>query len=78
VLRRIFGPKKVEMTGGLRKRHNEELHNMYSLPRIIRIIKPRRIRWTSHVTRMEVKRHAYGILMGKPEGKRSLGRTRYR
>jgi hypothetical protein len=52
VLRRIFGPKRDEMTGGWRKLHNEELHDLYSSPSIIRIIKSRRMRWTGHVARM--------------------------
>jgi hypothetical protein len=54
----------------LRKLHNEELHNLYSSPSIIRIIKPRRMRLTGHLARMGEKRNAYKILMGKPEGKR--------
>jgi hypothetical protein len=73
VLRRIFGPKRDEVTGSLRKLHNEELHNLYSPPSIIRIIKSRRTRWEGHVARMGVKSNAYGILVGKPEGKRPLG-----
>jgi hypothetical protein len=52
VLRRIFGPKKGEMTGDWRKLHNEELHNVYSSPSIIRIMKSRRMRWAEHVERM--------------------------
>jgi hypothetical protein len=58
VLRRIFGPKRDEETGGWRKLHNEQLHNLYSSPRIIRIIKSRRMRWAGHVARMEEKRNA--------------------
>jgi hypothetical protein len=65
---RIFGPKRDEETGGRRKLHNEELHNLYSSPSIIRIIKSRRIRWAGHVARMGEKRNAYRILVGKPEG----------
>jgi hypothetical protein len=72
VLRRIFGPKRDEVTGGWRKLHNEELHNMYSFPRIIGIIKSRMMRWAGHVARMGEKRNAYRILVGKPEGKRLL------
>jgi hypothetical protein len=64
------------VTGGWRKRHNEELHNLYSSPSIIRVIKSRRMRWAGHVSRMEQKRNAYRILVGKPEGKRPLGRPR--
>jgi transcription termination factor 2 len=78
VLRRIFGPKRDGMTGGWRKLHNEEIHNLYSLPSIIRIIKSRRMRWVGHVARMEEKRNVYRSLVGKPEGKRPLGRPRRR
>jgi hypothetical protein len=70
---KIFAPKRDEVTGGWRKLHNEELHNLYSSPSIIRIIKSRRIRWAGHVARMEAKRPAYKILVGKREGKRPLG-----
>jgi hypothetical protein len=77
VLRRIFGPKRVEVTGGWRKLHNEELHNLYSAPSIIRMIK-RRMRWAGHVASMEEKMNAYRILVGKPEGKSPLGRLRRR
>jgi hypothetical protein len=66
------------VTGGLRKLHNEELHNLYSSPNIIRMTKSRRMRCTGHVARMGEKRNAYRILVGKPEGKRSLGRPRRR
>jgi hypothetical protein len=72
VLRKIFGPKRDEVIGGWRKLHNEELHNMYCSPSIIRIIKSRRMRWAGHVDRMGEKRNTYRILMGKPEGKRPL------
>jgi hypothetical protein len=68
VLRRIFGPKRGEVTGGWRKLHNEELHNFPSSPSLIRMIKSRRIRWAGLVARMGAKRNAYGILVGKPEG----------
>jgi hypothetical protein len=78
VLRRIFGPKRDEVTGELRKLHNMELHDLYSSPSIIRIIKSRRMRWTVHVARMGEKRNAYRLLMAKPEGKRPLGRPRRR
>jgi hypothetical protein len=78
VLRRIFGPKRDEVTGGWRKLHNEELHNLHSSPSIIRIIKSRRMRWSGHVARMGEKRKSYRILVGKPEGKRPLGRSRCR
>jgi hypothetical protein len=78
VLRRIFGPKRDEMTREWRKLHNEELHDLYSSPSIIRIIKSRRIRLAGHEARMGEKRIAYGLLVGKPEGKRPLGRPRRR
>jgi hypothetical protein len=67
VLRRIFGPKGDEVTGDWRKLLNEELHNLYSSPNIIRMIKSRRMRWAGHVARIGEKRNAYGILVGKPE-----------
>jgi hypothetical protein len=75
VLRRIFGPKRDEVTGGWRKLHNEELHGLYSSPSIVRVIKARRMRWAGHVARM---RGAYNILVGRPEGRRPLGRPRRR
>jgi hypothetical protein len=74
VLRRILDPKRPEATGDWRKLHNEELHNFYSSPGIIRMIKTRRMRWAGHVARMGEKRNAYRILVGKPEGRRPLGR----
>jgi hypothetical protein len=74
-LRRIFGSKIDEGTGGWRKLHNEELHTLYSSPSIIRMITSRRMRWTG---RMGEKTNAYRILVGKPEGKRLLGRPRHR
>jgi hypothetical protein len=74
VLRRIFGPKRDEVTGGWRKLHNYELHGLYSSPSIIRVIKARKMRWTGHVARMGELRGAYNILVGKPEGGRPLGR----
>jgi hypothetical protein len=77
MLRRIFGPKRDEMTGGWRRQQTEELHNLYSSPNIIRIIKSRRMRWEVHVARME-KRNSKRILVGKPDGKRRLGRPRRR
>jgi hypothetical protein len=78
VLRKIFGPKRDDVIGGWRKLHNEELHNLYCSPSIIRFIKSRRIRWVVHVARMGEKRNAYRILVGKPERKRPLGRPRRR
>jgi hypothetical protein len=74
VLRRIFGPMREGLTGGWRKLHNEELHNLYSSPSIIRIMKKRRMRWAGHVARMGEKRNVYRLLVGKPEGKRPLRR----
>jgi hypothetical protein len=78
VLRRIFGPKRDEVTGDWRKLRNEELHNLYSSPSIIRVVKSRRMRWAWHVARIGEKRNAYRILVGKPEGKRLLGRPRHK
>jgi hypothetical protein len=78
VLRRIFGPKRDEVTGDWRKLHNEELHNLNSSPSIIRVIKSRRMRWVGHVTRIGEKRNAYRILVGRAERKRPLGRPRRR
>jgi hypothetical protein len=77
VLRRICGSKRDEVTGDWRKLHNE-LHNWYFSPNIIRIIKSRKMRLAGHLARMGEKRNAYRILMGKPEGKRPLGRPRCR
>jgi hypothetical protein len=78
VLRRIFGPKRDRVTGGWRKLHNEELHNLYSSPSIIGIIKSRRMKWAGHVARMEEKRKVYRLWVGEPQGKRLLGRPRRR
>jgi hypothetical protein len=77
-LRRIFGQKRDEVTGVRRKLHTEELHNLYSSPNIIRMMKSRRMRWAGHVARMGEERNAYWILVGKPERKRPLGRPRRR
>jgi hypothetical protein len=66
------------VTGGWRKLHNEELHNLYSSPSIIRIIKSRRMRWAGHMARMGEKRNVYRLLVGKQEGRRPLGRPRRR
>jgi hypothetical protein len=74
VLRRIFGPKSDEVTGGWRKLHNDELHGLYSSHSIVRVIKARRMRWAGHVARMGEVRSAYNILVGRPEGRRPLGR----
>jgi hypothetical protein len=78
VLRRIFGPRRDEVTGKWRKLHNEELRELYSSPSIIRIIKSRRMGWAGHVARMREKKNGYRLLVGKPEGKRLLGRPRRR
>jgi hypothetical protein len=78
VLRRIFGPKRVEGTGEWRKLHNEEIRDKYSSPSIVRINKARKMRWAGLVARMGEKRYAYRLLVGKPEGRRPLGRPRRR
>jgi hypothetical protein len=74
----IFGPKRDGVAGGWRKLHNEVLQNVYSSQSIIRIIKSRRMRWVGHVARMGEKRNVYRLFVGKPEGKRPLGRPRRR
>jgi hypothetical protein len=76
--RRIFGLKREEVTGGWRKLHNEVLHNFYSLPSIIRMIKFRRMKWAGHVAGMREKRNTYRLLVRKPERRRPLGRPRCR
>jgi hypothetical protein len=78
VLRIIYGPKRDEVTGGWRILHNEELHGLYSSPSIVSVIKARRMRWARHGARMGEVRGAYNILVGKPEGRRPLGRRRHR
>ncbi|KAJ4428780.1 hypothetical protein ANN_25773 [Periplaneta americana] len=78
VLRKIFGAKRDEVTGEWTKLHNAELHALYSSPDIIRNIKSRRLRWAGHVARMGESRNAYRVLVGRPEGKRALGRPRRR
>jgi hypothetical protein len=78
VLRKIFGPKRDEVTGDWRKLHNERLHSLYSSPSIIRVIKARRMRWAGHVARMVEVRGAYNILVARPEGRRPPGRPRHR
>jgi hypothetical protein len=72
MLRKIFGPKRDEVTGGWIKLHNDDRRDMYSAPSIIRMIKSRRMKWAGYVARMGEKRNAYSLLMGKPEGKRLL------
>ena len=78
VLRKIFGPRRDEVTGEWRRLHNEELNDLYSSPNIVRVIKSRRIRWGGHVARMGEERGVYRVLLGKPEGRRPLGRPRHR
>jgi hypothetical protein len=78
VLRRIFGPKRDEVTGEWRKLHNEELHILHSSLNIIRQINSRTMRWAEHVAHMGEERNVYRVLMGKPEGKRPLGKARCR
>ena len=78
VLRRIFGPRRDEVTGDWRRLHNEEINVLYSSPNIVRVIKSRRMRWAGHVARMGEERAVYRVLVGKPEGKRPLGRSRRR
>jgi hypothetical protein len=78
VLRRIFGPKRDEVTGEWRKLHNEELRDLYSSPSIIRIIKSKRMRWAEHTARTGKKRNLCRLLVGKREGKRPLGKPRRR
>jgi len=75
---RIFGPKRDEVTGEWRKLYNEELNGLYSSPNIVRVIKLRRMRWAVHVAHMEEERGMYSVLVGKPEGKRPLGRPKHR
>ena len=70
VLRRIFGPRRDEVTGEWRRLHNEELNDLYCSPNIVRVIKWRRMRWAGHVARMGEERGMYRVLVGKPEGKR--------
>ena len=77
ILRRICGPKRDE-NGEWRRLHNEQLHSLYRSPNIVRVIKSRRLRWAGHVARMEESRSSLKILIGKPTGKRPLGRPRRR
>jgi hypothetical protein len=76
ILRRIFGPKRDEITGEGRKLHNEELNDLCSKLNIVRVIKCRRTRWADHVARVGERRGVYRILVGKPERKRPLGRPK--
>jgi hypothetical protein len=72
VLRSIFGPKRDEIAERWRKLHNDELYNLYSLLRIIRMVNSRTMRWTGHAAQMGMKRNTYRLLMGKPQGKNPL------
>jgi len=78
VLRRIFGPRRDEVTGEWRRLHNEELNDLYPSPNIVRVIKSRRMRWAGRMACMGEEREVYKVLVGKPEGKRPLGRPRHR
>ena len=73
-----YGPKRDEVTGEWRKLHNKELSDLYPLPNIVPVVKSRRMRWAGHVARMGQGRGVYRVLVGKPEGKRPLGRPRRR
>ena len=78
VLRRVFGHKRDEVTGEWIKLHNEELRDLYSLHNIVRVVKSKRMRWAGHVARMDEGRCVHRVLVGKPDGKRPLGRPRRR
>ena len=78
VLRRVFGSKRDEVTGEWRKLHNEELRDLYSLPNIVQVVKSRRMKWAGHVASMGEGRGVHRVLVGKPDGKRPLGRPRRR
>jgi len=78
VLRRVFGPKRDEMSGEWRKLHDEELNDLYSLLNIVQVVKSRRTRWAGHVVHIGEDRGVHRVLVGKPEGKRPLGRPRHR
>ena len=73
MLRRIFGPRRDEVTGEWRRLHNEEINVLYCSPNIVRVIKSRRMRWAGHVARMGEERGVYRVLVGKTEGRRPLG-----
>ena len=78
VLRRVFGSKRDKVTGEWRKLHNEELSDLYSLPNVVWVVKSRGMRWEGHVARMGEGRGVHRVLVGKPEGKRPLGKPRRR
>jgi hypothetical protein len=74
----VFEPKRVGVTGEWRKLHNEELNDLYSLPNIVRVVKSRRMRWADYVSRMVEDRGVHRVLVGKPDGKRPMGRPKRR
>jgi len=78
VLRRIFGSRRDEVTGEWRRLHNEELNDLHSSPNNVRVINSRRVRWAGQVVRMGEEKGVYRVLVGKPEGKKPLGRPRRR
>jgi hypothetical protein len=78
VLRRIFGPKRDEVTGEWKRLHNEELYKLYSSPNVLPVIKSRRMRWAGHVARMGEKGGVYRVLGWKPERKKPFGRPKHR
>ena len=78
MLKRLFGPRVVKVTGEWRKLHSKELNDLYSSPKIVWVIKLRRIRWVGHVAFMGERRGVYWVLVGKSEGKRPLGRPSHR
>jgi len=73
-----FGPRRDEVTGKWRRMHNEELNDVYSSPNTVRVITSRRMRWAGHVARIGEESGLYRVLVGKPEGRRPLGRPRHR
>jgi hypothetical protein len=75
VLRKIFGPKRDEVTGGWRKLQNEELHGLYTSPNNTRMIKSKRMTWAGHVAHIGDIRNVYEVLVGNPEGKRPFGKA---
>jgi hypothetical protein len=77
VRRRIFGPKRAEVTGELRKLHNEGSNDLYSAPNVIRVIKSRRMRWARHVSRANERRGVYSVWVEKSVGRKPLGRLRH-